>query len=165
MKTEAFTINERSGMYTATKPMSADAIIEKAKDILAGRVLNTKVLSDYGSVRDYLAMELSGLESEVFGVIFLNTRNRVIACRKLFYGTTNGVAVYPKEVVKVALRHNASSLIVFHCHPSGNPEPSRADELMTAKLKEALALLDLKLLDHFVIAGAEATSFAERGLL
>jgi DNA repair protein RadC len=165
MKTEAFTINERTGLYTATKPVTAESIVMKAKDILSARVLNTKVLSDYGSVRDYLAMELSGNESEVFGVVLLNTRGRIIACRKMFYGTTNGVAVYPKEVAKIALRHNASSLIVFHCHPSGNPEPSTSDLHMTARLKEALALLDIKLLDHFVIAGAEATSFAERGLL
>ena len=104
-------------------------------------------------------------EHEVFVCVFLDSQNRVIACEELFRGTLAQTSVYPREVVKAALAHNAAAVIFAHNHPSGVAEPSRADELLTQALKQALALVDVKVLDHFVVAGAGAVSFAERGLL
>ena len=165
MKTDAFLINTRTGIYTVTRPITGEEIIEKAKTILAARVLNSHQLSDFGQVKDYLMTELAGLEHEVFGVIFLNNRHRVLGCRKLFNGTNTGCAVYSREVVGAVIRCNAAAVIFYHNHPSGIAEPSRSDEILTARLKEALALIDVRVLDHIVVGMAETVSFAERGLL
>jgi DNA repair protein RadC len=102
---------------------------------------------------------------EVFCGLFLDNRHRVIAFEELFTGTLNGTAVYPREVVKHALRHNAAAVIFAHNHPSGVAEPSRADEVLTARLKEALALVDIRVLDHVVVGDGDMVSFSERGLL
>ena len=115
-------------------------------------------------VRDYLKLSMCTQESEVFGVIWLTAKHSVICHEILFNGTIDGSAVYAREVVKHALKHNAAAAFIFHNHPSGNPEPSNADKLLTAKLKEALAIVDVRLLDHFVV-GASVISFAERGYL
>lgn len=120
------------------------------------------------SSRDTLAFlqaRLRDLKHEVFCALYLDTRHRVLAFEELSAGTLNGTAVYPREVVKNALRHNAMAVIFAHNHPSGVAEPSRADELLTARLKEALALVDIRVLDHVVIGDGEAVSFSERGLL
>jgi DNA repair protein RadC len=101
----------------------------------------------------------------VFVCIFLDSQHRVISCEELFRGTLAQTSVYPREVVKAALAHNAAAVIFSHNHPSGIAEPSRADELLTQSLKQALALMDIRTLDHFVVAGNELVSFAERGLL
>ena len=101
---------------------------------------------------------------EVFAVLFLDNRHRVLACEELFVGTLNGTAVYPREVVRRALHHNCAAVIFSHNHPSGNPEPSRADEVLTTRLREALSLVDVRVLDHLVI-GDQVVSFSERGLL
>ena len=109
---------------------------------------------------------LVGLEHECFAVMFLDTRHRMIALEEMFRGTVDGAAVYPREVAKRALELNAAAVIVAHNHPSGNPEPSRADEDITRKLREALELFDIRLLDHMIVApGSETTSFASRGLI
>jgi DNA repair protein RadC len=100
-----------------------------------------------------------------FVCVFLDSQNRVLACDELFRGTLAQTSVYPREVVKAALAHNAAAVVFAHNHPSGVAEPSRADELLTQALKQALALVDVKALDHFVIAGSASVSFAERGLL
>ena len=117
------------------------------------------------AVRDYLRLRLADREHELFVVLLLDTQNRLIACEELFRGTLTQTSVYPREVVKAALRYNAGAVIFAHNHPSGVAEPSRADELLTSALKQALALVDVKTIDHFVVAGAVAVSFAERGLL
>jgi DNA repair protein RadC len=117
------------------------------------------------AVRDYLRLRLADLEWEVFVVLFLDAQNRLIACEELFRGTLTQTSVYPREVVKAVLKHNAAAVIFAHNHPSGVAEPSRADELLTQTLKQALALIECKVLDHFVVAGEKTTSFAERGLL
>jgi DNA repair protein RadC len=101
----------------------------------------------------------------VFVVVLLDSQNRVLATEELFRGTLTQTSVYPREVVKLALRHNAAAVILAHNHPSGVTEPSRADELLTTALKQALALVDIKVLDHLVVTAAAALSFAERGLL
>jgi DNA repair protein RadC len=117
------------------------------------------------AVRDYLRLRLADKEWEVFVVLFLDAQNRLIACEEMFRGTLTQTSVYPREVVKAALKHNAAAVIFAHNHPSGVAEPSRADELLTQTLKQALSLIDCRALDHFVVAGEKTTSFAERGLL
>ena len=117
------------------------------------------------AVRDYLRLSLGGRPYEVFVGLFLDSQNRVLAAEELFRGTLAQTSVYPREVVKAALARNAAAMIFAHNHPSGVAEPSRADELLTQALKQALALVDIRTLDHFVVAGGRLTSFAERGLL
>ena len=117
------------------------------------------------AVRDYLRLHFAGQEHETFLVLFLDAQNGLIASEELFRGTLTQTSVYPREVVKRALRHNAGAVIFAHNHPSGVAEPSRADEALTQALKQALALVDVKVLDHFVVAGTCAIGFAERGLL
>jgi len=118
-----------------------------------------------GAVRDYLRLVLTGKDHEVFVALFLDAQHRVIDAEELFRGTLTQTSVYPREVVKASLRWNAAAVIFAHNHPSGAAQPSQADELLTRNLKEALALVDVKVLDHFIIAGNASISFAERGLL
>ena len=122
-------------------------------------------LTSPGAVRDYLRLVIAGREHEVFMALFLDAQNRVIAADEMFRGTLTQTSVYPREVVKSALQHNAAAVIFAHNHPSGVAEPSRADEMLTIALKQALALVDVKVLDHFIVAGNRTLSFAERGLL
>lgn len=122
-------------------------------------------LGSPGAVRDYLRLKLRDLPHEVFVGLYLDAQNRVIGDEVLFRGTLTQTSVYPREVVKRALAHNAAGLILAHNHPSGVAEPSHADEALTRALRQALALVDIKVLDHFVVAGNAAVSFAERGLL
>ena len=117
------------------------------------------------AVREYLISLLGSQEREFFAMVALDTRHRVIATEILFVGTIDRSGVHPREVVRCALRHNAAAVILAHNHPSFVLEPSQADELITQRLKEALALVDIRVLDHFVIGGAHAFSFSERGLL
>ena len=123
-------------------------------------------LSAPAAVRDWLRLRLSGLPHEVFGALWLDAQNRLIEYEELFRGTLTQTSVYPREVVRKAIARNAAAVILAHNHPSGLAEPSRADEMLTHSLREALALVDVKLLDHFIVAGnAPPLSFAERGLL
>ena len=114
--------------------------------------------------KDYVKLQLATYEHEVFACLFMDNRHRVIAFEKLFRGTIDGASVYPREVVKTALSHNAAAVIFAHNHPSGNPEPSQADRQITQRLKDALSLIDVRVLDHLVV-GNEVISFAERGYL
>lgn len=145
--------------------MSDDTLIAAALAVLARRIRCGDSLATPSAVRDYLRLLLADREHEVFVVVLLDAQNRVLSCEELFRGTLTQTSVYPREVVKAALAANAGAAIFAHNHPSGCSEPSRADELLTQTLKSALALVDVKVLDHFVVAGAEAMSFAERGLL
>jgi DNA repair protein RadC len=145
--------------------MTQDQTIKRALRILDTRMRNTSTLSSPSSVRDYLRILLHDRGHEVFVVVFMDAQHRVIASEELFRGTLTQTSVYPREVVKAALAHNAAAVVFAHNHPSGVTEPSRADELLTQALKQALALVDVKVLDHFVIAGSGSVSFAERGLL
>ena len=116
-------------------------------------------------VREYLAVHYAGQEREVFGCLFLDNRHRLIAVEEMFLGTIDGASVHPREVVKRALKLNAAAVILAHNHPSGVAEPSQADELITARIRDALALVDIRVLDHLVVGGTTVTSFAERGLI
>ena len=140
-------------------------VIAQGLAILSRRMRANDQLSSPDSVRDYLRMSLSGREHEIFVVVLLDAQHRVLRCEEMFRGTLTQTSVYPREVVKTALAANAASVIFAHNHPSGANEPSQADELLTRELKAALALVDVKVLDHFVIAGTQSLSFAERGLL
>ena len=143
---------------------SEETIIEQALEILAARLKQiSDVLSSPQTVRKYLIVKLAQEEREIFGAVWLNVRNGVIAYEDIAFGTLAHASVYPREVVKSALKHNAASVIFVHNHPSGSTEPSRADEALTAALKSALALVDVSVLDHFIVAGTEIMSFAERG--
>jgi len=116
-------------------------------------------------VRDYLRLQMAHLEHEVFGILFLDTANRLIEYREMFTGTIDSASVYPREVVKAALLVNAASVIFAHNHPSGVSEPSRADKSITDRLVSALSLIDIRVLDHIIVAGDSTLSFAEQGLL
>jgi DNA repair protein RadC len=148
--------------------VSADddsAVIARALQILQSRVNSGPVMDSPRAVRDYLTMRAAGLQHEVFAVMFLDSQHHVIETRDMFVGTLAQTAVYPREVCKAALTLNAAAVILSHNHPSGHPEPSRADEHLTATLKSALALIDVRVLDHIVTGGGSSVSMAERGLI
>jgi len=132
---------------------------------LAERMKAEPVLSAPGTVRDWLRLHCADLEHEVFIILLLDSQNRLIEARELFRGTLSQTSVYPREVVKYTLARNAAAVVFAHNHPSGVAQPSQADEILTRNLKEALSLVDVKVLDHFIVAGTQAISFAERGLL
>lgn len=141
------------------------AALEIARRTLREKLDAGAAMSAPGAVRDYLRLMLHGRPHEVFVAVFLDAQHRVVAAEELFRGTLTQTSVYPREVVKRALHFNAAAVIFAHNHPSGVAEPSRADEALTVALKQALALVDVRVLDHFVVAGDGALSFAERGLL
>lgn len=145
--------------------MSDERVLERAAKILEKKLLQKTSLSSPSAVRDYLRYKLAVRQYEVFMVIYLDTQNRLIACEEAFRGTLSQTSVYPREILKDALKHNAGAVILAHNHPSGVTEPSHADESLTQALKQTLALVDVKVLDHFIVAGAGILSFAERGLL
>jgi DNA repair protein RadC len=148
-----------------SKYAQIQAIFEMARRALSEQMKQRDALTSPRQVRDYLCLKLGGLTREVFVVLFLDAQNRVIAQEEMFAGTLSQASVYPREVVKRVLHHNAAAVILAHNHPSGVAEPSHADELLTQTLKEALALVDVRVLDHFVIAGNNVLSFAERGMM
>ena len=141
------------------------AVMEMARRALKEQSKQRDALSSPQAVRDYLRLQLGSREYEVFMAVFLDTQNRVIATEELFRGSLKETSVYPREVVKRALAHNAASLIFAHNHPSGVAEPSRADEAITQALKQALALIDVRVLDHFIVAAGGGVSLRERGLI
>jgi len=149
----------------SAKYVQLQAVAEMARRALREKIGNGKALDSPHAVRDYLRLKLQGRPHEVFVGVFLDAQNRVLAVEELFRGTLTQTSVYPREVVKRALHYNAAALIFAHNHPSGMAEPSRADEMLTLALKQALALVDVKVLDHFVVGCDSAMSFAERGLL
>jgi DNA repair protein RadC len=141
------------------------AVLELARRALAETLRSGDALGSPGAVRDFLRLTLAKREREIFLAVLLDAQNRVLACEELFCGTLTQTSVYPREVVKCALERNAASVIFAHNHPSGVAEPSHADQVLTQSLKQALALVDIKVLDHFIVAGNASLSFAERGLI
>jgi DNA repair protein RadC len=139
------------------------AVMELARRSLGEELQVGEVLSSPQAVRQYLQLLLGKKAYESFAVLFLDVKNRLIAAEELFRGTLMHTSVYPREVVKAALAHNAASIILAHNHPSGTPEPSAADRTLTSALKQALGLVDIRVLDHFVVAGKHVYSFAEHG--
>ena len=142
------------------------AVLEMARRALGESLRERDALASPGAVHDWLRLHLAQLPHEVFMVLLLDAQNRLIRAEELFRGTLTQTSVYPREVVKLALQHNAAGMILAHNHPSGATEPSHADELLTRSLKQALSLVDVKVLDHFIVAGHhQPLSFAERGLI
>jgi DNA repair protein RadC len=148
-----------------TQPASGEEILEAARRVLARQVRRGAALTSPGATRDFLTLQLGSRQFETFCVLFLDNRHRVLEFLELFRGTIDGASVHPREVVKEALLRNAAAVIVAHNHPSGVAEPSQADELITHRLRDALALVDIRMLDHLIVAGNTVLSFAERGLL
>jgi DNA repair protein RadC len=155
------------GYYCVEKPANQRLLAarELIKRSLAEGFRNADALTSPQSVREYLRISLMGRGHEVFMVLFLDAQHRLIEAEEMFRGTLTQTSVYPREVVKRSLYFNAAAVIFAHNHPSGIAQPSQADELLTRSLREALALVDIKVLDHFVIGGNAVMSFAERGLL
>lgn len=154
-------INQETGAY-----LSDDDVIRMAVGILTHRFgLKRTSLNSPQAVREYLRLTLAAKEHEVFICVFMDAQNRVVAVEELFRGTLTQTSVYPREVVKRALHHNCGAIIFAHNHPSGVCEPSHADETLTQCLKQSLALIDVRVLDHFIVAGDAVLSFAERGLI
>ena len=141
------------------------AVLELARRALGEQLQAGVALNSPQAVRQYLQLLLGGRQYESFAVLFLDVRNRLIAAEELFRGTLTHTSVYPREVIKAALSRNAASIILAHNHPSGNAEPSAADQALTNALKQALALVDVRVLDHFIVAGRHVYSFAEHGQL
>jgi DNA repair protein RadC len=141
------------------------AAVELARRSLQEDLKTGTALTSPGAVRDYLRLAIGGRPHEVFLCIWLDAQHRVVRFEEPFRGTLTQTSVYPREIVKAALANNAAAVIFAHNHPSGVAQPSQADELLTRTLRDALALVDVKVLDHFIIAGNQAISFAERGLL
>jgi DNA repair protein RadC len=153
--------NEEAPAYGAED----EAILKQAKNILLKRMKKRGIaMTDPGIVKDYLTLQLQELEHEQFHVLFLDNQHRLIACEMMFKGTIDGASVYPREVMKRALHWNAAALILAHNHPSGLPDPSQADITITGKLKDAMALIDVRILDHFIV-GDVVSAFSERGLI
>lgn len=145
--------------------MTDDEVLERAAQILETRLKVRRAITSPRDVRDLCRFRLSGLEHEVFAVLFLDAQHRLIEYEPMFRGTLSQTSVYPREVVKRALAHNAAAIILAHNHPSQVAEPSVHDQVLTQALKSALELVDVKVLDHIVIAGTVAWSFAEHGKL
>jgi DNA repair protein RadC len=153
------------GDFDELRPATATEVFAASRWLMTRRVRRGVALDSPSVVRDFLTTKLGALEHEVFAVLLLDTRHRLIEYVELFRGTIDGASVHCREVVKLALARNAAAIILAHPHPSGIAEPSAADELITQRLKEALALVDIRVLDHLIIAGGEAVSLCERGLL
>jgi DNA repair protein RadC len=159
--TELWVRDERGEVRQAT----GEEIVSEARRIMNRRVRRGTSMTSPQAVRDFLSIKLGALEHETFCVLLLDSRHRLIEYVELFRGTIDGASVHPREVVKLALAKNAAALVLAHPHPSGVAEPSQADELITKRLVSALALVDIRVLDHMIIAGGEVSSFAERGLI
>jgi len=167
--------SERSALYiTSTDASRPEAttehqnrIIAEALEYLAHRMLRADDvhITSPDALRNYLKLKLARLEHEVFFVIFMTNRHRVIAFEELFRGTIDGAAVHPREVIKRVLHHNAAAVIVAHNHPSGVPAPSHADRAITDRLRSSLELIDVRLIDHIIIGDGNPFSFAEAGLI
>jgi DNA repair protein RadC len=162
-KTILYTTDENTA--TGIREASFQEVLDAARLALAKRVRRGTGFTSPRVTADYLRVRLSALDHEVFCVIYLTKRHQFIACEDLFRGTIDGASVYPREVLKEALKQNAAAVILAHPHPSGVADPSQADELITTRLRDALNLIDVRILDHIIVAGGDTTSFAERGLL
>jgi DNA repair protein RadC len=155
-------VKRPSGRYRVAEPQEITAV---AADILEPELRARDVLTSPDATRDYFKARLRGYPHEVFAALFLDNRHRAIAYQELFRGTVDGASVHPREVVREAIKHNAAAVIFAHNHPSGVTEPSQADMRITERLQQALGLIDVRVLDHFVIGEGRGVSFAERGLV
>ena len=158
-------VKENNGNYSICGEINENKIIYLAKTILEQRIKHEIDLSKSEKTKDYLITQIYNIKDEIFGVLLLNSQNRLIKFEKLFYGTIDAATIHPRVLVRTALQHNAASIIIAHNHPGGSLSASLADKHITDKIKTIMELIDIKLLDHILIAGGSAISFAENGLL
>lgn len=158
-------LQDALGNYLTTRPAAEDDVIALACRILDARVRRDDVIESPKAARELVALRLAPHQREVFSILWLDNRHRVIAFEELFFGTIDGCSVHAREVVRQAIHHNAAACILAHNHPSGVAEPSHADRSITSKLREALNLIDVRLLDHLVVGGSHITSMVEDGML
>jgi DNA repair protein RadC len=159
-------LRDSASTFEAQGPLAkVAAALELATRVSLIEIAEKPLMRNPTMVKDYLIMALSKLEYEVFQVIYLDNQHCLISSEEAFRGTVNQTAVYPREIVKRALELNAAAVIVSHNHPSGNPEPSNSDHLLTKHLKDALQMVEVRFLDHIIVAGKTTLSFAERGLI
>ena len=147
------------------KYVQLQAVMELARRHLGEQLQREQVFSNPSLVGEFLLSHLRDCEQEIFAALFLDSQHRLISWEKLFFGTIDSASIYPREVVKRALYHNASALVLSHNHPSGVAEPSESDRLITQRLKEALALIDVRVLDHVIVGGGYTVSMAEHGMV
>lgn len=147
-------------------PLSTQRTIKRALSLLETHLREPGTsFTSLGTVSDWLRLRMARLEREVFMVLWLDNQHRLLAHETLFTGSINSTEIHPREIVKAALQHNAAAVLLAHCHPSGNAEPSVADRQITGKIKDALALVEVRMLDHCIVGGMTVYSFAEHGLL
>lgn len=156
---------EVAGTYHVTSPITESDILQIARSLARRRLAKGRKVTQPAMVFDYLQTLLQDAEHEIFSALFLDSQHRVIRFEELFRGTIDAASVYPREVVKQALAYNAAAVILVHNHPSGDPEPSDADRRITQRLKEALALVEIRVIDHVVVGSEGCASLAERGWL
>jgi DNA repair protein RadC len=158
--------SEDVALYHVSPQDDEDAVIDRALSILGTRLRSGRQeFNKPAAVKTFCALQIGDLEHEVFAVLFLDSQHRLVAFEQIFRGTLTQTSVYPREVVKLALKHNAGAVILTHNHPSGSVEPSRADEALTLTLKSALALVDVRVIDHVIVGGSTSLSMAEKGLI
>lgn len=158
-----FKSSQQRGKYTVNGLVTEEDILDMAMKLACKRLSKRRALINPGEVRKHLSVKLALVEHEEFSVIFLNNKHRVLSYETLFRGTIDGASVYPREVVKMTLKYNAAAVILVHNHPSGEAEPSHQDIKITKRLKDALALIDVRVLDHFIVGGKNVVSLAEEG--
>ena len=165
MKYHKLKAGEASGTYFMESPVTEADILQMAQQLAMSRLSKGRALTEPKQVFNHLQTLLQYHEYEVFALLLLDSKHRVIGFRELFRGTLDGASVYPREVVKIALEHNAAAVIMVHNHPSGDPEPSQADRTLTTILKNALNMVGTRILDHVVVGHEGCASLAERGYL
>ena len=162
LNSSALFVQDVTGTY---RKAQTDEVLQAAQSLLLGRIHHSEIFTSPQAVRDFLRVRLGALEHEVFAVLHLDAQSRLLEYVEMFRGTVSQTSVYPREVVKESLTRNSAAVILVHNHPSGSTQPSRADEALTQTLKAALSLVDVRVLDHLIVAGADVVSFAEMGLL
>ena len=160
-----FVATEAAGLYQTHRPVSSDEILTMANRLIRRKFARGRAMTNPSDAAAYLPAQMAGFEHETFWALFLDNQHRILAFEMLFTGTLASASVYPREVVKRALQLNAAAIIFAHNHPSGTAVPSQSDRDITQKLKEALALVEVNVLDHFVVGGYEVTSLAEQGVI
>lgn len=160
-----FKTSQQPGKYVVKGLISEEDIMAMALKLTNRRLAKRRALTSPREVRKYLSVKLAELEHEEFRVIFMNNKHRILAFETMFRGTIDGTSVHPREVVKMTLKLNAAAVVLVHNHPSGDAEPSRQDIQITRRLVDALALIDVRVLDHFIVGGKDVVSLAEEGHL
>ena len=152
-------------MVLSLNEAEKDSLLRLAMKVVGQQYKRGKAFTHPKDVSEFLCLRFAKEKNEIFGAMFLDTRHRMLGIKNLFYGTIDGASVHPRVVVQHTLEYNARALVLFHNHPSGDPEPSADDRRITTRLREALHLIDVRLLDHVIVGGTDAVSMAERGLI